>query len=88
VQGTNGSLWVGVFAPARVDLFLREAVEPYAAGWTRWSDPSFDSALLYRAELDDLLGRVRAGERTARVPLARALAVMEVVADIYRAAGQ
>lgn len=88
VQGTNGSLWVGVFAPARVDLFLREPVEPYAAGWTRWSDPGFDSALLYRAELDDLLGRVRAGERTARVPLARALAVMEVVAEIYHAAGQ
>jgi len=85
--GTEGTLYLGIHPPW-YRLYLKEARgEGYLRGWNEFSEPTFPGERNYLYEQEDVVARIARGEKTPRVTVDHALAVVETIDEIYRAAG-
>lgn len=84
--GTEGTLYLGIHPPW-FRLYLKEATGPYLRGWNEFSDPTFPGERNYLFEQEDVIARLRRGEKTPRVGVDHAVTVVEVIDEIYRSAG-
>jgi predicted dehydrogenase len=87
LYGTQGTLRVGVHPPA-IDLFLRQARAPYAAGWTRTTNPAYDGNLNYAVELREARRRILARQTPAGADIQHALRLVEILDALYRSQGR
>jgi predicted dehydrogenase len=83
--GAEGTLYLGIHPPW-FRLYLKEPKGPYLRGWNEYSEPSFPGERNYLFEQEDVLDRIRRGERTPLVTADHALTVVEVIDEIYRSA--
>lgn len=84
--GTEGTLYLGIHPPW-FRLYLKEAKGPYLRGWNEYGEPTFPGERNYLYEQEDVLERIRRGEKSPRVTVDHAVTVVEVIDEIYRSAG-
>jgi predicted dehydrogenase len=83
--GTEGTLFIGIHKPW-IRLYLREPRGGHPAGWSEWSDDSFDGELNYHREIADFVRAVEGGEKSLGCTVAEATRVMHWIDRFYAAA--